>query len=68
MELEADDLGAQYIIKTGYSPQGMYDVLSVLKDQEIYAKAVANKRGQEPLHITVCLLVTLLTTNVLKKS
>ena len=26
----------------------MYDVLSVLKDQEIYAKAVANKRGQEP--------------------
>ena len=26
----------------------MYDVLSVLKDQEIYAKAVAKKRGQEP--------------------
>ena len=48
MELEADDLGAQYIYQDGYSPQGMYDVLSVLKDQEIYAKAVANKRGQEP--------------------
>ena len=48
MELEADDLGAQYIYQDGYSPQGMYDVLSVLKDQEIYAKAVANERGQEP--------------------
>ena len=32
MELEADDLGAQYIYQDGYSPQGMYDVLSVLKD------------------------------------
>ena len=33
MELEADDLGAQYIHQDGYSPQGMYEVLSVLKDQ-----------------------------------
>ena len=48
MELEADDLGAQYIFQEGYSPQGMYDVLSVLKDQEIYSKALAKKRGQEP--------------------
>ena len=30
MELEADDLGAQYIYQDGYSPQGMYAVLSVL--------------------------------------
>jgi len=48
MELEADDLGAQYIFQEGYSPQGMFDVLSVLKDQEIYSKALAKKRGQEP--------------------
>ena len=48
MELEADDLGAQYIAQEGYSPQGMFDVLSVLKDQEIYAKAQAEKKGQEP--------------------
>ncbi len=47
MELEADDLGAQYIYQEGYSPQGMYDVLSVLKEQEIYSKALAEKRGQE---------------------
>ena len=48
MELEADDLGAQYIYQEGYSPQGMFNVLSVLKDQEIYSKALAKKRGQEP--------------------
>ncbi len=48
LELEADDLGAQYIAQEGYSPQGMFDVLSVLKDQEIYSKAQAEKRGQEP--------------------
>ena len=48
MELEADDLGAQYIYQDGYSPQGMYDVLAVLKDQEIYSKKVAKQRGVEP--------------------
>ena len=48
MELEADDLGAQYIYQDGYSPQGMFEVLSVLKDQEIYSKQLAERRGQEP--------------------
>ena len=48
MELEADDLGAQYIYQEGYSAQGMYEVLSVLKDQEIYSKKIAEQRGQEP--------------------
>ena len=48
MELEADDLGAQYIFQDGYSPQGMYEVLSVLKDQEMYSKQLAESRGQEP--------------------
>ncbi len=48
MELEADNLGAQYIYQDGYSPEGMFEVLSVLKDQEIYSKEMAKKRGQEP--------------------
>ena len=48
MELEADELGAEYISEDGYSPQGMYDVLSVLKDQEVYSKEIAKQRGQEP--------------------
>ena len=47
MELEADDLGAQHIHQDGYSPQGMYEVLSVLKDQEIYSKNCRTAR-QEP--------------------
>ena len=48
MELEADELGAQYIFEDGYSPQGMYKVLSVLKDQEVYSKEIAKQRGKEP--------------------
>ena len=47
MELEADDLGAQYIFQEGYSAQGMYEVLSVLKDQEVYSKKIAEERGQK---------------------
>ena len=49
MELEADDLGAQYIYQDGYSPQGMYDVLAVLKDQEIYSKKVVNRENPTEL-------------------
>lgn len=47
MELEADDLGAQYMHVTGYSAQGMTSVLTVLKDQEVYSKEVAERRGQK---------------------
>ena len=48
MELEADDLGTQYIFQDGYSADGMLKLLSVTKDQEVYSKALAEKRGQEP--------------------
>ena len=47
MELEADNLGAQYLYKDGYSTNGMMNVLSVLKDQEIYSKEMSKKRGEE---------------------
>lgn len=50
MELEADDLGAQYLFLDGYSTKGMMDVLTVLKDQEIYSKELSKKRGQEPVN------------------
>ena len=50
MELEADDLGAQYLFLDGYSTKGMMDVLTVLKDQEIYSKELSKKRGQEPIN------------------
>ena len=50
MELEADELGAEYLYQDGYSTEGMMRVLSVLKDQEIYSKELAKERGQEPIN------------------
>lgn len=50
MELEADELGAEYLYHDGYSTEGMMKVLSVLKDQEIYSKELAKRRGQEPIN------------------
>jgi len=50
MELEADELGAEYLYQDGYSTEGMMKVLSVLKDQEIYSKELAKERGQEPIN------------------
>ncbi len=47
-ELEADRLGAQYLHKTGYNPETMLEVIGVLKDQEVYEKALAKKEGREP--------------------
>jgi predicted Zn-dependent protease len=47
-ELEADRLGAEYLHKTGYDPDNMLEVISVLKDQEIYERALAAKENREP--------------------
>ena len=47
-ELEADRLGAEYLAKTGYDPQGMLQVVRVLKDQEIFDKQVAELEDREP--------------------
>ena len=47
-ELEADRLGARYLHETGYDPDSMLDVIGVLKDQEVYEKALAKKEGREP--------------------
>tara|TARA_Y100001970_G_scaffold6943_2_gene7953 strand:- start:4474 stop:5892 length:1419 start_codon:yes stop_codon:yes gene_type:complete len=46
MELQADGLGAQYIYTNGYDPMGMYRVLEVLKEQEIYSKDLLRKKGR----------------------
>ena len=46
-ELEADKLGAQYLHKVGYNPETMLNVIGVLKDQEIYEKALAKKQNRE---------------------
>lgn len=47
-ELEADRLGAGYLAKTGYDPQGMLQVVRVLKDQETFDKQIAELEDREP--------------------
>ena len=48
MELEADELGARYLAKNAYTPQALIDVISVLKDQELYDKERAKLEEREP--------------------
>lgn len=47
-ELESDRLGAQYLAKSGYSPQAMIEVIGVLKNQELYAAEQARRDGKKP--------------------
>ncbi|NNE62872.1 MAG: M48 family metalloprotease, partial [Gammaproteobacteria bacterium] len=47
-ELEADKLGAQYLHKVGYDPESMLEVIGVLKDQEVYEKALAKQQNRQP--------------------
>lgn len=47
-ELEADKLGAEYLARTGYTPKAMLDVISVLKNQEMFEKQRAEREGREP--------------------
>jgi predicted Zn-dependent protease len=47
-ELEADRLGAEYLHLSGYDPEIMLEVIGVLKDQEVYEKALAKKENRDP--------------------
>lgn len=47
-ELEADSLGAEYLHRSGYDPEIMLEVIGVLKDQEVYEKALAKKEKRDP--------------------
>lgn len=47
-ELEADSLGARYLAKTGYKPEAMIEVVSVLKDQEQFERDRARAEGRDP--------------------
>lgn len=47
-ELEADRLGAEYLAKSGYDPQGMLEVVRVLKNQELFDQQVAQRENREP--------------------
>lgn len=44
-ELEADSLAAEYLVKAGYDPTAMIDVITVLKNQEDFSRLVSNNSG-----------------------
>ena len=47
-ELEADRLGAEYLARSGYDPEAMLEVVSVLKNQEAFEAAIAKQEGRQP--------------------
>ena len=47
-ELEADRKGAEFMHRTGYDPNVLLDVISVLKDNELYQRRRAHQSGRKP--------------------
>jgi predicted Zn-dependent protease len=47
MELEADEFGSQYLFNSGYDPQAMIEVISLLKDHERFEKMRAQESGKD---------------------
>jgi len=47
-ELEADRLGAEYLARSDYNPKAMIEVIALLKNQEVFEKALAAKEGRAP--------------------
>jgi len=53
MELEADQLGAEYLVNAGYDPSAVIDVITVLKNQEDFNRRVSGTgRGYHGLFAT----------------
>lgn len=46
-ELEADRLGAEYLARINYDPESMLSVISVLKNQELFAQEQALENGEK---------------------
>ncbi len=44
MELQADQLGGEFIAKAGYNPFAMIEVIQVLKDQEMFATSIGGQQ------------------------
>lgn len=47
-ELQADQLGAEYLVRNHYDPANMVEVIQVLKDQERFAADAAKAAGRAP--------------------
>lgn len=48
MELEADQIGAEYLARLGHAPEAMIDVVRLLKNQEMLELQLARQEGREP--------------------
>ncbi len=48
MELEADQLGAQYLDRVGFEPEAMIDVVRLLKNQEMLEVQMARQENRKP--------------------
>jgi predicted Zn-dependent protease len=48
MELEADQLGAEYLSRVGYEPEAMIDVVRLLKNQEMLEVQMARQENRQP--------------------
>lgn len=48
MELEADEYGATYLYRTGYDPQAIIEVLSILKDHQTFTLRKGREQGRAP--------------------
>ncbi len=47
-EMEADRLGAEYLAKTGYNPEAMVEIISMLKNQALFDAEQAKREGRAP--------------------
>ena len=47
-ELQADQLGAEYLARVGYDPHNMIKVIEVLKAQEDFSTFLARSEGRQP--------------------
>ena len=47
MELEADEYGATYLYRSGYDPNAIIEILSILKDHETLSSSEARAAGQQ---------------------
>ncbi|PHS72750.1 MAG: peptidase M48 [Cycloclasticus sp.] len=47
-ELEADGLGADYLVRAGYPATAMRKVITTLKNQELFDKQLAKEQGRKP--------------------
>ena len=48
MELEADQLGAEYLNRIGFEPEDMIDVVRLLKNQEMLEVQMARQENRKP--------------------